>query len=180
MSKNPTLRVIGWVVLLGLAAGLIACGLAYGFSQKWFVAWRTLPLTEPPVTAIRGATVETVDVEAGDRLLRFDINDPELGWQTVETPRSESDEGCERFLRTRAPSNAVEQRLVCRDYADGGITTLYILRMDGRIGYWSAGDSAYEVLLLFICPAVAAPVGMGVGLAVGLIRNRKRKEAAQP
>jgi hypothetical protein len=177
--KNPALRVIGWVLLFGLLGGLLSCLAAYGIAWKWFVPWRTLPALPEPAKSIAGATVSAVDVETqSGRFLRFIPEAGRIDWSPIDTPETETDEGCEPFNRARSLNNVIDQQVVCRNYADGGSTAVYALRSDGRVYAWHAGDSAYDSLLLFIFPAVCAPVGMGIGLVIGLLRNRKKTAAS--
>ena len=175
-QSSPTLRMIGWIILFGLLAGLLSCGLAYAVISRLFVPWQALPALPAPAHTIRGATIQTVDVETtSGQLLRYDLLQNRGGWEAAESPRNESDTNCERFpLRARPPGDALELRLVCKNYADGGVTTRYALLRDGRMVAWSAADHALEALLIFICPAVGAPLGMALGLVFGLRRYRRQ------
>lgn len=173
---SPGLRIFGWIVLFGLLAGLLSCGLAYAVVSRLFVPWQALPALPAPAHTIRGATIQTIDVETtAGQLLRYDLVQTRGGWQEVESPQHETDTGCERFpLRAQPPGDALELRLVCKNYADGGVTTRYALLRDGRVVAWSTADHGLEALLLFIVPAVGAPLGMILGLVFGLVRYKRR------
>lgn len=183
MIKHPTLRIILWIFLFGLVGGLFSCLLGYGLAQKWTVPWHTLPETEGPVRGIRGVTVDSVDVETTNGgLLRFQTDQPEQGWQKVDAPLNESDEDCKLLPSIQPPADALEQRLACANYADGGVTTMFVLRRDRRVAYWSASDSAYEGLFfLIICPVVGVPAGMVLGAVLGFVLGVfKRWQHAAP
>lgn len=177
--KIPTaLRVLGWIALFGLLAGLLSCGLAYAVINRLFVPWRALPALPEPAYTIRGATIQTVDVETtGGRLLRYDLLNEMGGWQEVNAPRHETDSNCARFPRAaRPPGDALELRLVCRNYVDGGVTTRYALLRDGRVMAWNAADYGVETMFLFLFPAAGAPLGMLLGLIFGLSRSRREQQ----
>lgn len=173
----------GWAraLLLALAGGLL--GLVLGClwvtvigPRVWRTPFRALPETPAAVQAIAGVTVDSVDVRLADgRLLRYHLRETALGWQPVDSPRSESDGDCERFT-TRAPSPGpvVERHVACRDLSDAGATAIFVLREDGRVSYWYHFDSAYMALaaLVFI-PLLAGLAGVIVGLVL-FFRQRRR------
>ena len=161
-AKNAPLRVLGWVLLFGLLSGLLSCGAAYGIAAKWFIPWRALPALPENATSIAGATLDLVDVKTrSGGYLRCEPGADGQCWVPIATPTTETDPGCEPFNHSRPLKDVVDQRLVCRNYADGGSTVVYALRGDGRVYNWKADDSAYESLLLFIIPAVCAPAWHG-------------------
>lgn len=178
-DKRPRLsagRVIGWMFLTGLAAALISFGLAYGFAFKAFVAWQALPDTPEAVQSLAGATINSIDVQtASGAFLRCQPDETDTCWETVSAPEIETDERCEPFNRARPLTRVKETLLVCQDYADGGYTALYALRENGRVYAWRTGDSAYEALLLLLCPAAGGLVGLVLGLLIGLLRRGKRQ-----
>lgn len=176
-AKNPALRTLGWILLFGLLSGLISCLAAYGILEKWFVPWRALPSLPEDAKSIAGATLTTIDVETqSGRFMRCEPRGDAPCWTPVSAPETETDSGCESLNRSRQLQDIIDQRLVCRYYADGADITIYALRADGRVYTWRAGGSGYEVLLLYILPAICAPLGMALGLVVGPIRGRKRVE----
>ncbi len=171
----PALRVLGWVLFFGLLGGMLSCVTAYAIIGKWFVTWRALPDLPEPAKSLAGATPGTVDVQTQPgRFLRCTLDAGEKCWVPVDVPMTETDPGCRTYPIASLFKDAVDRRLVCENYADGGYTVQYILRRDGKVYVWRASDSGYEQLLLFLFPAVCAPLGLAAGLVIGLVRNRKR------
>lgn len=178
-AKNATLRILGWILLIGLLSGLVSCVIAYGIVSKWFVSWRALPGLPESARFIAGATLSSVDVETqSGRFLRCDFQTGDTHWFQVTTLRNESDPGCEPLIRARPLKNSVDQRLACRYFADGSDAAAYVLRGDGRVYVWRSGSSGFEALLVFVFPAICAPPGMALGLVIGLLRSRKRAAGA--
>lgn len=178
-AKNAALRILGWILLIGLLSGLSSCAMAYGILAKWFVPWRALPDLPESARSIAGATLSSVDVETqSGRFLRFDRTMDDTRWFQVTTVQNESDPNCEPLVRARPLKYTVDQRLACRYFADGSDAAAYVLREDGRVYAWRSGNSGFEVVLLYVLPAVCAPLGMALGLVIGLLRNRKRAAGA--
>jgi hypothetical protein len=112
-------------------------------------------------------TVQT----AGGSLLLYELNAPELGWVPVETARNQTDENCEPFAK-KAPAidDVRERRLACQNLADAGSTTLFVLRGDGLIWYWTQFDSAYMALAtLVVVPLCGGIMGLAAGLVLFFI-----------
>jgi hypothetical protein len=179
-AKNAALRILGWVLLIGLLSGLLSCGIAYSIVSKWFVPWRALPDLPESARSIAGATLSSVDVETqSGRILRCDFMTDHPRWFQVTKVQNESDPGCEPLIRGRSPKDTIDRRLACRYFADGSDAAAYVLRGDGRVYVWRSGNSGFEVVLLYVFPAICAPLGMAFGLVIGLLRNRKRAGGAE-
>lgn len=183
MESLPETRRPAWgrVLLLMLAGGLL--GLVLGClwvtvigPRVWRTPFRALPAAPGAVQHIAGATVDSVDVTLADgRLLRYHLRETAFGWQPADSPRSESDGGCEPFA-ARAPriAGVVERQVACRDLSDAGATAIFVLRDDGRVYYWYHFDSAYLALaaLIFI-PLMAGLAGVIAGLALFYLQRRR-------
>ena len=177
-TKRPE---IGTALLLALGLCLLGiilgCLGAYTWPAGLFNPWHPLPALSEPVSQMAGVTVDSVTVQTGNgSLLLFDLKAPEQGWVPVETARDQTDENCEPFAK-KAPAidDVLERRLACLNLADAGSTTLFVLRGDGLIWYWTQFDSAYMALAtLVVVPLCGGVLGLLAGLVLFLIlRYRK-------
>jgi hypothetical protein len=155
--------------LLGIVLGCLG---AYTWPAGLFNPWHALPALNEPVSQMAGVTVDAVTVQtAGGSLLLYELNAPELGWVPVETARNQTDENCEPFAK-KAPAidDVRERRLACQNLADAGSTTLFVLRGDGLIWYWTQFDSAYMALAtLVVVPLCGGIMGLAAGLVLFFI-----------
>jgi hypothetical protein len=171
----------GTAILLMLGGGLVGVVLGCLGVTAWpaglFNPFRDLPAAPAPIREMAGVTVDTVDARTSDgRLLRFDLRASDRGWQPADSVSSESDSGCEPFADKAPRVDGVrERRVACQNFADAGVTTIFVLRENGRVAYWTRFDSAYMTLaaLIFV-PLGAGLVGSLVGLVIFLILRWRR------
>lgn len=179
---SSALRGLLTILLGGFVGALLGVALFLLWSRSLFNPWHALPEPPEPPVRLAGATVDTVTVESASGVLyAYNLNSPGDGWTRPDAARSESDEPCQHYAEKAPPLNRViERRWACEDLSDAGVTTVYALRQDQRVWYWTRFDSGLGSLAVMLgLPVCGGVLGLFAGLALYVLRWRRRASSTQ-